>query len=111
MKNILQALLLFLMASTASALPGEVTQSIPLLVTEKGFEPKEIKVKSGTHVVLKITRKTDDTCATEIQVKEKKIRKALPLNKEVTVDLGILKDGEVHFACGMNMMTGHILAQ
>lgn len=93
------------------ALAKEDVKNVTLQVTEKGFEPSEIKVKPGTHLVLKITRKTDATCATQIFIAEKKIKTDLPLNKEVSVDVGSLKKGEVNFACGMDMITGHILVQ
>lgn len=93
------------------AFAKEAIKTIPMLVTEKGFEPAEIKVKPGTHVVLKITRKTDATCATQIFIAEKKIKQDLPMNKEVTVDVGTLKKGDVRFACGMDMITGHIIIE
>ena len=89
----------------------EEIQTIPLQVTEKGFEPSEIKVKPGTHVVLKVTRKTDKTCATEIVIKERKIKTELPLNKEVSVDVGVLQKGDIRFACGMNMLSGHLIVK
>lgn len=85
------------------------SQVIDLQVTEKGFEPSSIDVKPGTPVTLKITRKTDATCATAIHIPSKKIKKDLPLNKAVSVDLGKLKAGEVRFACGMDMLSGTIL--
>ncbi len=87
----------------------EAVQNVTLQVTEKGFEPSEIKVKPGSHVVLKITRKTETTCANEIVIKEKKIKKDLPLNKEISVDVGVLSKGDIRFACGMNMISGHII--
>ena len=81
-------------------------KEINVTVTEKGFEPSQIQAKAGEHVVLNITRKTDTTCAKQVQVpsvsKDKKID--LPLNKVVSVDLGELKKGEVKFGCGMSMM-------
>ena len=79
---------------------------IEITATEKGFEPSEINVSAETPVILKVTRKTDDTCATDIQVKDKKIKKDLPLNKTVSIDLGLLKKGDTTFACGMNMFKG-----
>ncbi len=94
-----------------TAYAKDSTQEISLQVTEKGFEPSEIKVKPGTHVLLKVTRKTEATCATQIQMKEKKIKKELPLNKEVAVDLGTLKNGDVRFACGMDMVSGHVVVE
>ena len=71
----------------------------------------KISVKPGTHVILKVTRKTDSTCATEIKITEKKIKKDLPLNKEVSADVGVLEKGQIKFACGMNMITGYIIAE
>ncbi len=84
-------------------------QTVPLTVTEKGFEPSEIKVKPGTHVVLSVVRKTDKTCATQLVIKEKKIKSDLPLNKEVRIDVGVLQKGDIRFACGMDMLSGHLI--
>lgn len=81
-------------------------QVVNLTVTEKGFEPNSVNVKPGETVVLNITRKTDSTCATKIQVPAKKIKADLPLNKTVSVDLGTLEKGEIRFGCGMDMMEG-----
>lgn len=107
MKHLLITALLFL--STQAVVAKEAIQTISVQVTENGFEPSKIDVKPGTHVILKVTRKTDTTCATSIQVKEKKIKKELPLNKEVSVDLGTLQKGEIRYACGMDMITGHLV--
>lgn len=110
MKNILIAGLL----SSASLIAGTTnvtsSQNIKVQVTERGFEPSEIKVKAGSHVVLQVTRTTDSTCATQIQIKELKIKKDLPLKKEIKVDLGPLKKGDIRFACGMNMISAHVIA-
>jgi plastocyanin domain-containing protein len=86
-------------------------QEIELRVTEKGFEPSEIDVKPGTNVTLKITRMTESTCATAIQIQSKKISKDLPLNKTVKLELGKLEKGEIRFACGMDMVSGKIIVQ
>ena len=81
-------------------------QIVTLSVTESGFEPNSVNVKPGVPVILKITRKTDSTCATKIQIPSKKIKKELPLNKEVKVEVGKLEKGEIRFGCGMGMMAG-----
>ncbi len=109
MKNILIAALIILGVQVSSA--KDAVQNISLSVTSKGFEPSEVKVKLGTHVVLKVTRKTDETCATEIQIKEKKIKEKLDKDKVVSIDLGTLKRGDIRFACGMDMVSGHIIAE
>ncbi len=78
--------------------------TVVLVVTEKGFEPNKIDVSPDKPVKLNITRKTNNTCSTSIQIPSQKIKKDLPLNKTVTVDLGKLAKGEIRFGCGMNMM-------
>lgn len=109
MKQLTITLLVLLGLQTTYA--KETVQNITLQVTEKGFEPSKITVKPGTHVVLKITRKTDDTCATQVKITEKKIKADLPLNKEVSVDVGVLAKGDIKFACGMDMISGHIIVE
>lgn len=84
---------------------------INLTVTEKGFEPNTINVKPGTNLELKITRKTDSTCATQVQVASRNIKKDLPLNKTVSIDIGKVEKGEIKFGCGMNMVTGIIFVK
>lgn len=98
---------LFILGTTQAA-DAPKGQVIEVTVTEKGFEPSSVDVKSGEPVTLKVTRKTDSTCATEIQVPSKKIKKDLPLNETVMIDLGKVKKGDLSFACGMNMIKGQL---
>ena len=56
-----------------------------------------------------MTRKTDHTCATSIDIKG--IRKDLPLDKAVAIDFTPDKTGEIRYACGMGMMGGVLLVQ
>lgn len=95
---------LFSLASHAQNSP----QVLDIQVTEEGFSPDSVKVNSDSPVILNITRKTDNTCATEVQIKDKKIKKELPLNQTVKIELGKLKKGKLDFACGMNMIKGQI---
>jgi plastocyanin domain-containing protein len=81
------------------------SQIIKVEVTEAGFVPPSIEVKPGTDVTLEVTRKTESTCAKDIQVPSKNIKTtALPMGKPVLIKLGKLEKGEVKFGCGMNMM-------
>ncbi|GIL18697.1 MAG: hypothetical protein BroJett040_24480 [Oligoflexia bacterium] len=81
-------------------------QIVELTVTDEGFQPKTVDVTPGDSVTLKITRKSDATCATDIQIPAKNLKKELPLNKTVTIPIGKLEKGEIRFGCGMNMMEG-----
>lgn len=81
----------FLIASSAYAQKIKVDLS----VTAKGFEPNKVDVPAHQPVTLKITRKTDDTCANEIQIPSLKLKKKLPLNKTVSINLGRLEKGNM----------------
>lgn len=112
MNKYILASLLLLLGFGASAADKAPEKIVKVQVTENGFEPSEIKVKPGTHVILNVTRTTNNTCATEIQVKEKKLKASLKdLNKTIPVDLGIVQKGDIRFACGMDMLSGHIIAE
>ena len=99
--------------STQAPAPADKlkTQILSLQVTEKGFEPASLSVNPGTPVTLQITRNTDETCAKAIKIPSRKIARDLPLRKTVSIDLGILEKGEIAFACGMDMMSGHIIVR
>lgn len=106
-KQIIAAVIMALAVSgiaEAKSKARTTTQEISVSVTEGGFEPKLIDVKPGSDVVLKVTRKTDSTCAKEVQVPSKNIKMELPLNEEISISLGKLEKGEIRFGCGMNMM-------
>lgn len=104
MKTVLSIVLLLIISSGVFA--KEAHQIVNLEVTEKGFEPNSVNVKPNTPVVLNVTRKTDSTCATQIQIPSKKLKKELPLNKTISINVGKLEKGEIRFGCGMNMMEG-----
>src|SRR5437868_15106703 len=109
MKSIIVALALFLGTQPLMAAPSSAkNQVIELQVTENGFEPSTVDVIPGIPVVLKIIRKTDATCATQIKIPTLKIKEDLPLNKTVSIEVGKLEKGEIRFACGMDMITGLI---
>lgn len=103
MKALLMIGVLISLTSFARA-ENPALQTVILTVTDHGFEPKTVDVKPGIPVVLKITRTSEMTCATEIVIPTKKIKKDLPLNQTVEIKIGKLKKGEIRFGCGMNMM-------
>ena len=78
-------------------------------VTASGFTPARVEVAAGTHVKLRVTRKVDGTCGTDLVVAGRKITEHLPLNSPVEVDLGVVTRGEVAFSCGMKMLQGAII--
>ena len=101
-------------APAAPAAPAEAKavdgkQTVELTVTENGFEPTPVKVKAGQPVELRITRKTEKTCATDIVVKDHDIKQALPLNETVAVTFTPTKSGELKYGCAMDQMVAGVL--
>jgi plastocyanin domain-containing protein len=82
-----------------------------ITVTNNGFEPAETKIPKGRPVTLVITRKTDETCATEIVFPSLNQRYALPLNQPVKIALAPQPEGSLTYACGMNMLGGKIIVR
>jgi plastocyanin domain-containing protein len=106
---LIAAAISFQVFSTSNATANK--QAINVAVTENGFEPSTIKAGHDQDIILAFTRKTDSTCAKEIIFPKQKIKKELPLNKTVTINLGKQQKGDVSFSCGMNMVSGVINVQ
>ena len=70
-------------------------------VTAAGFRPTRVVVGSDHQVTFK--RTSDATCATSVVFPALGIKKALPLNTDVVVDLPPSAPHELTFQCGMGM--------
>jgi len=56
--------------------------------------------------------RTDPTdCLSEVVLPDFKIKKELPLNKKITIEITPQKAGEFGYACGMNMYHGKIIVK
>jgi plastocyanin domain-containing protein len=84
----------------------EGVRTFEMKVTDDGFVPSRVKVKKGEKVRFVITRTTDRTCATEIQIEGTKVNEPLPLGKAVTVEFTPAKSGEIKYACAMGHVGG-----
>jgi len=85
-------------------------QTATVEITDKGFEPFSLKLKAGEPAKVTFVRKTDETCAKEVVIKDYNINRKLPLNEPVTVEFTPRK-GEFTFACGMNMIKGKLIVE
>lgn len=94
-------------AATGSAAPGEVA----IEVTEAGFVPAIAEVPKGQAVTLVMTRKTTQTCATEMVFAANGEKHALPLNQAVRIELPADHADTLAYACGMDMIKGQIVAK
>ena len=104
MRRLLIVAALVLLAGCGASGPSEVQVS----VTDNGFEPKSVVIKKGQTAVLVITRKSNNTCATDVVFTETGRKYDLPLNTPVRVDLTGATPGTIHYACGMDMEHGTV---
>jgi len=82
-----------------------------VLVTEKGFEPSKLTLRSGEPARITFVRTTDNTCATEVVFPSLSIRRPLPLNEPVVIEFTPRDSGDIGFVCGMNMLRGTVVVQ
>jgi plastocyanin domain-containing protein len=80
-------------------------------VNENGFEPTKVALRAGTPARLTFIRTTDKTCGTEVVFPSLNIKRALPLNEPVVIELTPAKAEEIAFACGMTMLRGAVVVQ
>lgn len=85
-----------------------VTDSVDITV-EGGYTPNTISILKGKTTKISFFRKDPSSCLEEVVLGDFKIRKYLPLNKKVTVQVTPDKKGEFNFTCGMNMFHGKII--
>lgn len=76
-----------------------------------GFQPSSIAVKQGEPTTLVFTRTTDETCATEVVFPEINLKKDLPLNQQVAVEVPAGEARTLAFQCGMGMFKSKIVIQ
>ena len=86
-----------------------VTGSITIVVSG-GYAPEVISIPAGKTTKLEFFRKDSSSCLEEVVISDFKIRKFLPLNEKVFIDITGMKKGEYLFTCGMNMFHGKIIA-
>ena len=96
--------------ATATGAPTS-PQEAKVLVTEKGYEPAKLTVLSGQPARITFVRTTDKTCGTEVTFPSLSIRRPLPLNEAVVIELTPKESGEIGFVCGMNMLRGTVVVQ
>ena len=92
--------------------PAAGPKEFTVKVTGGEYLPASITVPKGQAVRIKFLRVADPSCGSEVVVPSLKLKKALPLNKPVYVDLPAQKAGtKIAFTCGMDMMKGSIVVQ
>lgn len=90
----------------AQAVSGSVD-----VIVDGGYTPEVISVPRGEKTVINFLRKDPSSCLEEVVLSDFKVRKQLPLNKRVSVEITPQEQGEFTYSCGMNMFHGKIIVQ
>lgn len=86
-------------------------QKLTVALTEKGYEPTNLKLRRGVPAQITFIRKVSATCGTQIVVADYNIKRALPLNEPVLVEFTPKKTGTFAFTCGMGMLRGSLIVR
>lgn len=86
----------------------EVTSDSVDITVSGGYQPEVISIPKGKTTKVNFFRKDPSSCLEEVVLSDFKIRKYLPLNKKVSIELTPQKAGEFVFSCGMNMFHGKV---
>lgn len=78
------------------------------IVVDGGYSPDTISISQGKTTRISFFRKDSSSCLEEVVLGDFKIRKFLPLNKKVTIEVAPQKIGDYNFTCGMGMFHGKI---
>jgi plastocyanin domain-containing protein len=96
-------------ASTASS-----TGDLRVTAGEHGFAPSSLALQKGppgSKVTVTFVRITEKTCATEVVFPDLGVKKPLPLNQPVPVNVPTDTARTLAFQCGMGMYTGALLVK
>lgn len=81
------------------------------IVVEGGYSPAVISISKGKKTTLNFFRKDPTDCLEEVILSDFKIKKYLPLNKKISIEITPKEKGEYRFSCGMNMYHGKIIVR
>ncbi|MEK7576325.1 MAG: cupredoxin domain-containing protein [Patescibacteria group bacterium] len=88
----------------------QVFDSVDIIV-DGGYSPETISISKGKTTKLNFIRKDPTACLEEVVLGDFKVRKYLPLNQKITIELTPQQSGEFVYSCGMNMYHGKIIVK
>ena len=88
----------------------EVKDKIDIKVSG-GYIPSKIIVEKGKKTKLSFFRTDKNSCLEEVVLSDFKIKKFLPLNEKIEIEIIPKEKGEFDISCGMNMFHGKIIVK
>ena len=97
--------------SPESTAPSDGRPEVAITVDADGYHPAQATAPAGQPVRLVFTRTSDDGCGQQLVFPDLDIRRDLPLDERVAVDVTMPASGQIAFTCGMAMYQGSVVAQ
>ena len=97
--------------SASSERGHDERRSITVQVGAAGYAPSEVAAAAGEEVRLVFRRTSEEGCGQQLVFPSLGIRRDLPLDEPVTVDITMPSTGIVAFTCGMGMYRGSVVVR
>ena len=81
------------------------------ILVDGGYKPEQISIPYGKTTKLIFHRKDSSSCLEEVVIADFKVRKFLPLNEKIEIEINPTKKGKFDFSCGMGMYHGKIIVK
>lgn len=81
------------------------------IIVKGGYSPEVISIPTGKTTTLNFVRREANSCLEEVVLPDFKVRKYLPMNERVSIDITPQKEGTYEISCGMNMFHGKIIVK
>ncbi len=81
------------------------------IVVDGGYKPDIISIPRGKKITINFLRRDPNPCLEEVILSEFKVKKYLPLDKKVSIDIFPKEVGVFPFECGMGMFHGKIIVK
>lgn len=81
------------------------------IIVSGGYSPEVITIPVGKTTKINFLRTDESDCLSEVILSDFKIRKELPLNQKVSMEITPQKLGEFDFSCGMGMFHGKVIVR
>ena len=94
----------------AATVSADGVRKVDVAVNEKGYVPDRIVGKPGEKLNLVFKRTVEGECLAKLKAPDGK-EIDLPMNTPVELAVTVPQQGELAFACGMEMFKGTIVAQ
>jgi plastocyanin domain-containing protein len=81
------------------------------ILVQGGYKPEVITIPQNQTTTINFLRKDSSSCLEEVVLSDFKIKKFLPVDKKVSIQITPKEKGEFRFSCGMNMFHGKLIVK